>query len=90
MAYFKELEGDTAILIRRGVFLPCPLYLHGDQVYAKIGAGFVRLARDGSTSSPAYRVLSLITDLTTIPDTFGRLLVAPESLIQIEHKEAAE
>lgn len=88
MAYFRELDGDAAILIRRGVFLQCPLYIQGSNVYARYGAGFVRLANDGSTSSPALRVVSILTDLTLVPDTFGRLNVAPDDLKLIEQKDS--
>jgi hypothetical protein len=83
MAYFRELEGDMAILIRKGVLYQCPLYVHGECIYARWGTGFVRLSENGGTSSPALRMVSLITDLATGTDKMGRLTLAPEALAQI-------
>ena len=75
MSYFKEVEpeGSVAIVSRNGVYQQCPLYTRNGMLFAKVGAGFVRLAANGSTSHPGTCLDTLIYDGEICQDQFGRL-----------------
>lgn len=53
MNFLSELEGATGWLGSRGVYRQVPLYRRGEALFAKWGAGYVRLRASGSTSCPA-------------------------------------
>ena len=75
MSYFKALEpeGQVAILVQNGVYKQAPLYTRNGYLFAKLGAGFVRLASNGSTSQPTTRIDALVLDCDLYQDSFGRL-----------------
>jgi hypothetical protein len=50
MAFFKEIEGEGAIIQEGGVFRQVPLFERDGYIFAKLNGGFVRLMADGSTS----------------------------------------
>lgn len=72
---FQELEGDLAIVIVKGVYKQAPLYTWDGQLFARVGGGFIRLKKDGSTSVPSTRLEHIETDLALFADTFGRLRI---------------
>ena len=73
MSYFKEVEGDVAILSIGGVFKQVPLYTLDGHLFAKAAGGFVRLNETGSTSKDRLRIVKLVTELDLYRDTHGRL-----------------
>lgn len=75
MSYFKEIEGDCAILVSGGVYKQAPLFTMDGHLFAQTAGGYVRLARDGSTSKPKTRIQKLITDMPLYQDGLGRLTV---------------
>jgi len=56
---FTIIEDEIVVLCSKGVFKQVSLYTREvdreDQVYAKHGAGYIRLQKDGVTSVPAIR-----------------------------------
>lgn len=77
MTAFRELEGDSALLLSKGVFRQVPLYERGGVVFAKWGSGFVRLTQTGGTSSSAVQFTELIYEGPLFADAFGRLAFEP-------------
>lgn len=75
MSYFKEIEGDVAILSIGGVFKQASLYTLDGYLFAQAAGGFVRLAADGSTSKSKMRIIKLVTDRALYQDALGRLTV---------------
>ena len=55
MQFFTIITDAKAIIHSRGVYRQVDLYLRGDRVFAKHGAGFVRLNAGGTTSAPNIR-----------------------------------
>lgn len=72
---FQELEGDYAIIYERGVFKDVPLYQRGGMLFAKHKGGYIRVNKDGSTSSSSVSLKELVTDADLFYDSFGRLSV---------------
>lgn len=73
---FQELEGQTAVLVTKGVYQQVPVYMRDDgSLYAKVGTGFVRLNGTGSTSKVTTRVDLLAVDLSLYVNSFGHLFV---------------
>ena len=52
MKYFSICDEAQAIIHTRGVYRQVPVYQRGENLYAKHGSGFVRLAAGGVTSAP--------------------------------------
>lgn len=42
MSFFKQVEGEAAILVNNGVFSQVDLYSRDGYLFAKHGSGFVR------------------------------------------------
>lgn len=75
---FIELTGHEVCLIERGVYRQCPLYTNRDGfLFARVGSGFIRLNRDGTTSKAGARVDLLVYDGRLYRDSFGRLTTDP-------------
>ncbi len=55
MQFLTAIDGALALIHQRGVYRQAPLYLRGSQLYAKYGAGFIRLSTGGATSAPNIR-----------------------------------
>jgi hypothetical protein len=51
-ALFHVIDGAQAVLCSRGVYRQVPLFRREDRIYAKWGAGFVRLGSGSGTSVP--------------------------------------
>lgn len=55
MKYFTEIEEGQAVIFANGVYRQVKLAERGGKVYAKYGAGYVRLHRGGGSSHPKVR-----------------------------------
>lgn len=55
MKYFSAIEEGQAIVLSNGSYRQVPIFERGGRVYAKYGAGLVRLNKGGSTSSKNVR-----------------------------------
>lgn len=88
MSFFKQAEGEAAILVSNGVYSQVDVYTRDGYLYAKIGGGFVRLMADGSTSKAKTQLnfLSYSEPLAQRlgrlcePSTTGAALLAPTQL----------
>ena len=76
MSFFKQIEGDAAILVENGVYKQVDLYSRDGYLFAKIGSGFVRLMADGSTSKHRLRLDFMSFEGELGSDGLGRLVVA--------------
>lgn len=76
---FQKIEGDHAVTVKFGVFSQGDLYTLNDELFVKIGSGFVRINKDGSTSQPGTRLHLLVYEKPLWADRFGRLTVSPGS-----------
>lgn len=70
---FTRLEGDTAVLLIKGVYKQADLYEWNGGLFASAAGGYVRISADGRTSKPDLNVKSLTTDAPLWADRFGRL-----------------
>lgn len=73
MGFFKEVEGEAAVIVSGGVYKQVPLYTRDGYVYAKTAGGFVRLMADGSTTKDKTRLDYMTWGGSLKRDTFGRL-----------------
>jgi len=55
MDYFTQIPGATALVHSGGVYRQTDLYARKDAIYAKHGAGYIRLGIGGATSAPKIR-----------------------------------
>ena len=74
---FKQIVGQSAVVRKGGVFRTCDLYSYRGQLFAKFGAGFVRLNADGGSSLDGLAMDLLVYDGPLFKDRFGRLCVEP-------------
>lgn len=77
MSAFRELEGDSALLQSNGVYRQVPIFERNGVLFAKWGAGFVRLSQTGATSSPTVQFTELVYEGPLYADAFGRLALSP-------------
>lgn len=47
---FRELEGDTAIIVENGIYKAGALYEHNGYLFVKINGGYVKVYENGATS----------------------------------------
>lgn len=73
MGFFKEVEGEAAIVIIGGVFKQVPIYTRDGYLFAKVGGGFVRLFSDGSTTKSKMRLDYMSWEGDLRRDSMGRL-----------------
>lgn len=73
MGLFKEVEGASVVIVEGGVYKATEAFTRDGFLYAKAGAGFVRLYADGSTTKPRCRVDTLHFDHMLFKDALGRL-----------------
>ena len=55
MEFFTIIPEAQCIIYSNGVYRQAGMYLRGTKVYAKYGAGFVRLIQGGSTTHPKIK-----------------------------------
>jgi hypothetical protein len=73
MSFFKQVEGEAAILVTNGVYSQTELYTWNGYLYAKSGSGFVRLMMDGATTKSATRLAHISWTGQLFQDALGRL-----------------
>lgn len=73
MSFFKQVEGEAAVLVSDGIYRQVDLYSRDGYLFAKFGAGFVRLKADGSTSKSKLRLEHMSWTGGLFKDTFGNL-----------------
>ena len=73
MSFFKEIEGEAAVLVENGVYKQVSLYTRDGFIYAKIGGGFVRLMADGATTKARTRLDFMSWGGPLCRDSLGRL-----------------
>ena len=73
MGMFQHLEGQVAVIVESGVYKPADIYARDGFLYAKTGAGFVRLYADGSTTKAKCRLDTLHFDGALFRDALGRM-----------------
>lgn len=76
---FRELEGDTAIIVENGIYKPGPLYEHNGYLFVKINGGYVKVFDNGATSKTngrqALESLQIDTNRPLYRDPQGRIMV---------------
>lgn len=73
MSFFKEIEGEAAILVENGVYKQVPVYSRDGYIYAKVSGGFVRLMADGATTKAKMRLDFMTSEMPLCRDALGRL-----------------
>lgn len=76
MSFFKEVEGEAAIVVQNGVFKQVPLYTRDGYLFVKVGSGFARLYADGSTTVSRMRLDFMSWEGPLFRDKFGKLCTA--------------
>lgn len=71
MNFFTAIPEAQGIIHAAGVYSQVPLYERGGKVYAKRGAGFVRLSQGGATSAPNVRWAEIDTPFGVWRETGG-------------------
>lgn len=70
---FSVIQGETVILVCKGLYRQSDVYVYANGLFAKYGAGFVRLTKAG-TSKPDVRWEALsLSDYSA--DALGRLVL---------------
>lgn len=72
MSFFKQVEGEAAVLVENGVFKQCDVFIRDGYLYARTSGGFVRLMVDGSTSK-ARCSLDFMSYSSPLAQRLGRL-----------------
>lgn len=82
MSFFKQVEGEAAVLVENGVYKQCDVFVRDGYLYAKVSGGFVRLMSDGSTSK-AKCALNFMSFGAPLAARLGRLCIegTPGSLV---------
>lgn len=75
MGLFVQSDGDSAVIVAKGVYKQVPIFTRDGLLYAAYGGGYVRLKEDGSTSQPTARLDHLDFDGELHRDQMGRLCV---------------
>lgn len=89
MSFFKELEGEAAVLVQNGVYQQVPLFIRDGYLYAKLGSGFIRLMADGSTTKAQTRLDFMSSDQPLRRDALGRLCTdAVKGATSLDDKQA--
>ncbi len=73
MSFFKEVEGEAAVLIENGVYRQVPIFVRDGFLYAKSSGGFVKLMADGSTTKAKMRLDFMSWNGPLYRDALGRL-----------------
>lgn len=59
MHYFSTVPEGQVVTLNRGVYRQSQLFVRDGKLYAKYGAGYVRLHQGGSSSLPNMRWLEI-------------------------------
>lgn len=74
MGFFKQVEGEAAVLVENGVYKQVDLYTRDGTLYAKTAGGFVKLYADGATTKAKLRIETISWEGALYKDGLGRLL----------------
>lgn len=77
MGFFKQVEGEAAVVVENGVYKQVDVYTRDGVLYAKSAGGFVKLYADGSTTKAKLRLETLSWEGALFRGSLGRLLVEP-------------
>lgn len=77
MGFFKQVEGEAAVVVENGVYRQVDVYTRDGVLYAKSAGGFVKLYADGSTTKAKLRLETLSWDGDLFRGALGHLLVEP-------------
>lgn len=72
MGFFKQCEGEAAVIVERGIYKQVDVYERDGILYAKTAGGFVRLMVDGSTTKANCRLETISVEALR-RDNVGRL-----------------
>lgn len=81
-SFFTPIPESQAVVYCRGVYRQVPAYERAGMVYARYGAGFIRLNSDRSTSHQNVRRAELDTPMgstTEAPGGHVKYAAAPEA-----------
>jgi len=84
MDYFSEIPEGQAIICRRGAYRQTPLFTRAGKIYAKYGAGFVRLHQRGGTSEPIVRWYQIDVGEANYSERNGSVFYHPEVAVAAE------
>ena len=73
MGFFKQVEGEAAVVVSNGVYKQCDVYERNGYLYAKVAGGFVRLMADGSTTNAKTRLETMSWEGPIARDAMGKL-----------------
>lgn len=73
MSLFKQIEGDSVVLIVGGVFKVADLYERNGYLFAAHAGGYIRLYANGSTSKDKCGIDTLLFEKPLHADRFGKL-----------------
>lgn len=76
MSFFKQVEGEAAVLVEGGIYKQVDVYTRDGFLYAKVSGGFVRMMADGSTTKAKMRLEFMSFDGALCRDKLGRLCTA--------------
>ena len=76
MSFFKEVEGEAAVLVENGIYRQVPISIRDGYLYAKVSGGFVRLYADGSTTKARMRLDFMSWEGPLFRDALGKLCTA--------------
>lgn len=72
MSRFKEIKDKSVVLLSRGVYREVSLFKRDGQVYAKYGAGYIRLYVRAATSVSSVTWYDINLDVRH--DKLGRII----------------
>lgn len=74
--FHEVVDGAAILCTKQGVYRQVKIYSRGGEVYAGHGNGFIRLFKDGNTSTPHVRYVGLdLAGKSVVQDGLGRLLI---------------
>ena len=74
MGLFKEVEGETCVLVMNGIYRQVTIHTRDGWLYARYQGGYVKLYADGCTSKDKLRIDFLTWEGTLYKDRLGRLI----------------
>ncbi|GAA6176910.1 hypothetical protein [Sulfitobacter pacificus] len=87
MKYFSSIEEGQAIVQSKGTYRQVPLYERGGRVYAKYGAGFVRLNVHRTTTNPSVKWVEMDTPNGVVKEVGHEVLYTPNDAPALEAAE---
>lgn len=77
MDYFTEIPDAHAITVSNGVYRQVKMFARGGKVYARHGAGFVRLLQSCQTTCPTVRWIEY--------DDAGQKITEAQGSVRVGH-----